>query len=110
MPVIGFINSESPGAIREPRAEFRQGLREAGFIEGQNVAVEYRWAEDQTDRLPAMVADLVRRQVAVIVANVSPAAHRGQGSNHDGSNCLPGGERPGQSRASSPTSTGRAAT
>jgi len=69
MPVIGFLNSASPGGYAPYVAGFRQGLKEAGFVEGQNVAIESHWAEGQYDRLPAMVAELVRRQPAVIVAN-----------------------------------------
>jgi len=67
-PVIGFLNNLSPGAITHAVAAFRDGLRETGYIEGHNVAIEYRWAESHNDRLPGLVADLVRRQVAVIVA------------------------------------------
>jgi putative ABC transport system substrate-binding protein len=69
LPLVGFLNSASPGGYAPMVAGFRQGLREAGFVEGQNVAVEYRWAEGQYDRLPAMALELVGRQVAVIVAN-----------------------------------------
>jgi len=73
MPVIGFLRSASLGDATHLVTSFRQGLKEAGFVEGQNVAVEYRSAEDQLDRLPALVADLIRRQVAVIVGNHNAA-------------------------------------
>jgi putative ABC transport system substrate-binding protein len=69
LPVIGFLNSASPGGYATNVAAFRQGLKETGYVEGQNVAVEYRWADGQYDRLRAMAAELVRRQVAVIVCN-----------------------------------------
>jgi putative tryptophan/tyrosine transport system substrate-binding protein len=68
MPVTGFLNAASPGPLRQQIAAFHEGLKESGYVEGQNVAVEYRWAEGQYDRLPALAADLVRRQVSVIVA------------------------------------------
>jgi putative ABC transport system substrate-binding protein len=74
MPVIGFLNGASPGAWVLYTAAFRQGLKEAGFVEGQNAAIEYRWAEGQYDRLPELAADLVRRQVTVIVATGGNAA------------------------------------
>ena len=66
---IGILWSSPPSAYVERLQAFRQGLSEAGFVEGQNVAVEYRWADDQDDRIPGMAAELVRRQAAVIVAN-----------------------------------------
>lgn len=74
LPVIGFLNSRGPGENEGILVAFRQGLKEAGYVEGQNVAVEYRWAENQYDRVPALVADLVSRQVAVIVSNGPPIA------------------------------------
>ena len=66
MPVVGFINGGSADASAARAAAFRKGLNEAGYVEGQNVTVEYHWLEGQYDRLPALVADLVRRRVAVI--------------------------------------------
>ena len=74
MLVIGFLNSGSPGPFTRNVAALREGLQEAGYVEGQNVAIEYRWAEGQSDRLPALAADLVRRQVVVIVAPDSASA------------------------------------
>ncbi len=74
MPVVGFLHSASPDGNADRVRAFRQGLKEAGFVEGENVAVEYRWADNQVDRLPALAADLVRRQVTVIAATTSPAA------------------------------------
>jgi ABC-type uncharacterized transport system substrate-binding protein len=73
LPVIGFLHSQSPDGFTEPLRGFRRGLKEAGFVEGDNVVIDYRWAENQTDRLPALAADLVRRGVAVIAAMGTPA-------------------------------------
>jgi putative ABC transport system substrate-binding protein len=73
MPVIGVLHSQSPDAFREPLRGFRQGLKDAGYVEGENVAIEYRFADNQADRLPALAAELVRRRVAVIAALGGPA-------------------------------------
>jgi putative ABC transport system substrate-binding protein len=74
MPVIGFLDVRSPEALGERLRGFRQGLQQTGYVEGENVAIEYRWAENQTDRLPALAADLVRRRVAVIATAAPPPA------------------------------------
>ena len=74
MPVIGFLGSQSPDVTADYLRGFHQGLKDGGYIEDQTVLVDYRWAENQTDRLPALAADLVRRRVAVIAASGGPAA------------------------------------
>ena len=74
LPVIGFLSGVSPGPFVERLSAFRQGLNETGFVDGQNVAIEYRWAEGQYDRLPALAVDLVNRKAVVIVAYTDAAA------------------------------------
>src|SRR6516164_5156433 len=74
MPVIGFLRPSTPESVMHGLSAFRAGLKEVGFVEGQNVAIEYRWAELQDDRLREIAAELVRRQVAVIVTPGSIAA------------------------------------
>jgi putative tryptophan/tyrosine transport system substrate-binding protein len=74
LPVIGFVNAASPQGFARELAAFLKGLDERGYVEGRNIAIEYRWAEGRIDRLPAMAADLVRRQVTVIAATTTAAA------------------------------------
>jgi putative ABC transport system substrate-binding protein len=74
MPVIGFLSAISKNSIVDQIAKFHRGLNETGFVDGQNVTIEYRWAEGQYERLPAMAAELVRRPVSIIVAQAPPAA------------------------------------
>ena len=74
MPVIGFLSSTSPQVFAARLPAFAQGLKEEGYIEGQNVVIEYRWAGDHDDRLPVLAAELVQRQVTVIVAGGSPSS------------------------------------
>jgi putative tryptophan/tyrosine transport system substrate-binding protein len=74
MPVIGFVNPSSAQGYARPLSAFLKGLGETGYVDGRNVVIEYRWAEFQNDRLPALVADLVHRRVAVLAATSTPAA------------------------------------
>ncbi len=74
MPVVGFLNASSADGYTRFVSEFRRGLNSMGFVEGQNVVVEYRWAEGHYERLPELAADLIRRRVAVIAATSTPAA------------------------------------
>ena len=75
LPVIGFLNSASPDGYARFVGAFRQGLKETGYVDGQNVTIEYRWAEGQYDRVPIIALELVSRGVAVIVAN-TPGVRR----------------------------------
>jgi putative tryptophan/tyrosine transport system substrate-binding protein len=73
IPVIGFLSSGSPDAFAQLVVGFSHGLREEGYVEGQNLTIEYRWAEGAYERLPSLAADLMRRQVSVIIAGAPPA-------------------------------------
>jgi putative tryptophan/tyrosine transport system substrate-binding protein len=86
MPVIGFLHPSSPEPFRV--RTFRQGSKDAGFIEGENVAVEYRWADDQIDRLPTLATELVQRRARRDRGRQYPLHTRRQGGNHDDPHCL----------------------
>jgi len=83
MPVIGFLSGYAPDSFaRHILAAFHGGLKELGYVEGQNVAIEYRWSADEYDRLPPLAADLVRRGVSLIVASSSPAVPVAKAATH----------------------------
>ena len=88
MPVIGFLSTKAPDDTPRLLAAFREGLKDAGFVEGQNLTIEYRFANNQNERLPGLAADLVRRQVAVICRARYSTGSSGQGSDQDHSNRL----------------------
>ena len=96
MPIIGFLDSSSADEYAPFLAAFRSGLTEAGFIEGRNVAIEYRWADARYDRLPALAAELVRVPVAVLVATGITAAVASQGRDRDDSDRFQHRRRPDQ--------------
>ena len=99
MPVVGFLNGGSPDGYAPYVAAFHAGL--TGFIDGQNVAIEYRWADGHYDRLPELVADLVRLQVAVIAGTSTPANLNSQGGDRDHSHRLYDSLRSGEHSAGS---------
>src|SRR5207237_904899 len=88
VPVIGFLTARGPGDLPRLKAAFQAGLKAAGFVEGQNVAIEYRFAESRNERLPALAADLVQRQVTVIAAVTTPAALAAQAATTTPQSCL----------------------
>ena len=90
VPVIGFLSAGSPNLSAAFVVAFREGLSETGYVEGQDLAIEYRWAESRYDRLPALAADLVGRKVDVIAALSTPSALAREERNFDDPDCLRG--------------------
>ena len=88
LPVIGFLNAASPQGYARQLAAFLKGLNETGYVDGHDVVIEYLWAEGRNDRLPAMAADLVHSQVAVIAATTHSGGARSQSGDHDHSDRL----------------------
>jgi hypothetical protein len=110
MPVVGIVSSRSIEISARNAAAFRKGLNETGYVEGQNVMVEYHWLEGQYDRMPSLMADLVRRQVAVIAAFSPPARRRRQKLRPRRSQSSSSSPKTRSSWVSSPVLPGRAAT
>ena len=98
LPVIGFLNSASPDGYTPELNAFRQGLKETGYVEGQNVMIEYRWANGQFDRLAALADDLVRRRVLGHCRDQHSCQSRGKGLDHYDSHCLHHRRQPGPAR------------
>jgi putative ABC transport system substrate-binding protein len=94
MPVVGWPNVASHQDYARPLSAFLDGLGEAGYVDGRNVSIEYRWAEHHEDRLPELVADLIRRGVTVIAATSTPAALAAKSGDEDNSNHLRNWRRP----------------
>ena len=99
MPVIGYLNTGSPDTNPPLLAALRQGLSETGYVEGQNLAIEYRWAEGRYDRLPVLAADLVGRKVDLIIASSPPSALAAKRRDLDDPDRLQRWRRPGRGRA-----------
>ena len=95
MPVVGYLESRSPDTQADRLRAFRQGLKDTGYVEGENVRIEYRWAENQVDRLPMLAAELVRQRVNVIATTGGPEVVGGEGGNYDNPHCLRHQRRPG---------------
>src|SRR6202048_3180147 len=107
-PAVGFVSGGSPDTFAYLVSAFREGLSETGYVEGRNIAIEFRWAEGQYDRLPSLVADLVRRRVSVLAATTTPRGARGQGGDQLHSNRIRDGWRSGAAWAGrQPQSAGR---